>query len=187
LIVLPRLRKEIEMPTFEYICRDCRTVFEKIMAEAGELPNCPGCKSGKTQKRVTIFAYNVEKSPNRSADSIIGAAAEHRWEQIKQENQKKADMLNKAEGRVVAKVSDERPYKLISTTGKIESLQTKGRMVMTPKGDYEIVDDGRKTILTDATSSDQTHILGTMDFDKEMESSEKSEEDSKITVLSKSD
>jgi putative FmdB family regulatory protein len=49
---------EDHMPTYEYRCRDCQNVFDRVerLTEHGEkLPACPKCKSKKVQQLLTPF------------------------------------------------------------------------------------------------------------------------------------
>lgn len=53
-----RARAEERMPTYEYRCRECEHVFDRIepLAEHGEsTPQCPKCKSKKVEQVLTPF------------------------------------------------------------------------------------------------------------------------------------
>jgi putative FmdB family regulatory protein len=54
------------MPTYEYRCRDCHHVFDRVepLAEHGEKrPNCPKCKSKDVEQVFTpFFAKTSHKS-----------------------------------------------------------------------------------------------------------------------------
>jgi putative FmdB family regulatory protein len=54
------------MPTYEYRCRDCHNVFDRIepLAEHGRThPECPKCKSRKVEQVFTpFFAKTSHKS-----------------------------------------------------------------------------------------------------------------------------
>jgi putative FmdB family regulatory protein len=46
------------MPTYEYRCRDCQNVFDRVerLTEHGEkAPACPKCKSKNVQQVMTPF------------------------------------------------------------------------------------------------------------------------------------
>jgi putative FmdB family regulatory protein len=57
---------ENNMPTYEYRCRDCHHVFDRIepLAEHGRThPECPKCKSRKVEQVFTpFFAKTSHKS-----------------------------------------------------------------------------------------------------------------------------
>jgi putative FmdB family regulatory protein len=57
---------EGSMPTYEYRCRDCKHVFDRVehVAEHGEKsPNCPRCKSRNVEQVLTpFFAKTSHKS-----------------------------------------------------------------------------------------------------------------------------
>ena len=46
------------MPLYEYRCKDCGHVFEKMMrfSEADRAPICPHCQSQETHKKVSAVA-----------------------------------------------------------------------------------------------------------------------------------
>ena len=54
------------MPTYEYRCRDCRRVFDRVepLAEHGRAhPTCPKCKSSHVEQvMTTFFAKTAHKS-----------------------------------------------------------------------------------------------------------------------------
>jgi len=52
------------MPIFEYKCRDCGTVFEELVPQSqkGTLP-CSKCKSGNTEKLMSVFGALAHGSP----------------------------------------------------------------------------------------------------------------------------
>jgi putative FmdB family regulatory protein len=54
------------MPTYEYRCRDCHEVFDRLepLAEHGDKsPNCPKCKSKHVEQVLTpFFAKTSHKS-----------------------------------------------------------------------------------------------------------------------------
>jgi putative FmdB family regulatory protein len=49
---------EERVPTYEYRCRDCENVFDRIesLSEHGaRAPNCPKCKSRNVEQVLTSF------------------------------------------------------------------------------------------------------------------------------------
>ena len=57
---------EGRMPTYEYRCRDCHHVFDRVepLAQHGDRrPNCPKCKSKNVEQVLTpFFAKTSHKS-----------------------------------------------------------------------------------------------------------------------------
>jgi putative FmdB family regulatory protein len=47
------------MPLYEYRCKECGEEFEKQLrfSEADQLPECPTCKSARTQKRLSRVTW----------------------------------------------------------------------------------------------------------------------------------
>jgi putative FmdB family regulatory protein len=68
------------MPLYEYHCANCGTEFEKLMRFSDpniNSPECPGCQSHNTQKRLsTIAAYNNggRSSSGYSSSSSCGSS-----------------------------------------------------------------------------------------------------------------
>jgi putative FmdB family regulatory protein len=54
------------MPTYEYQCRDCRRIFDRVepLAKHGQArPECPKCKSKRVDQVFTaFFAKTAHKS-----------------------------------------------------------------------------------------------------------------------------
>jgi putative FmdB family regulatory protein len=50
------------MPIYEFACRDCGTVFEKLVRSASSQPelSCPSCQSQDVKKKLSTFAANVK-------------------------------------------------------------------------------------------------------------------------------
>ncbi len=59
-------KKEERVPTYEYRCRDCKNVFDRIepLSEHGtKAPSCPKCKSRNVEQVLTsFFAKTSHKS-----------------------------------------------------------------------------------------------------------------------------
>ncbi len=53
------------MPIYEYKCRACGRLFEKIV-KLNETPNCPGCDSGDLEKQFTVASVSTSKTRSRS-------------------------------------------------------------------------------------------------------------------------
>ena len=50
--------REVDMPTYEYLCLACHKTFSKILtlAEAGrQKVSCPHCRSTKVEQRYSAF------------------------------------------------------------------------------------------------------------------------------------
>ena len=59
------------MPIYEYHCSDCNSDFEKLMRFSdpqGDSPECPGCQSANTRKRLSTVA-SFSKASYGSATS----------------------------------------------------------------------------------------------------------------------
>lgn len=52
------------MPLYEYHCKGCNSVFEKLVtfAEASRMPVCPVCRSLETEKKVSKIAASTAAS-----------------------------------------------------------------------------------------------------------------------------
>jgi putative FmdB family regulatory protein len=61
------------MPIYEYICKDCKTPFEKLVIRAKEQINCPSCGSKKAQMQLSVFSARggseSSESSSRSGSS----------------------------------------------------------------------------------------------------------------------
>lgn len=61
------------MPIYEYRCSDCGKEFEKLMGFSDpnvNSPECPGCQSENTRKRLsTVAAFSSRGSSGSSASS----------------------------------------------------------------------------------------------------------------------
>jgi putative FmdB family regulatory protein len=64
------------MPIYEYRCEACGHAFEKLIRNAGDLPDtCPECGRNKLKKQFSSFAAKVAGGGCRNADSCAAAAA----------------------------------------------------------------------------------------------------------------
>lgn len=61
------------MPIYEYLCNDCGNEFEKLMGFSdpkADSPECPGCQSENTRKRLsTVASFSRGSSRSTSASS----------------------------------------------------------------------------------------------------------------------
>jgi putative FmdB family regulatory protein len=53
------------MPIYEYKCRSCGKLFEKIV-KLNESPNCPGCDSNDLEKQFTVASVSTTRSRDKS-------------------------------------------------------------------------------------------------------------------------
>ncbi len=64
------------MPLFEYRCKKCRKEFEELVRSCAEKVCCPACKSGKVEKKLSVFAHKSgEKFRSSSASSSCGSCS----------------------------------------------------------------------------------------------------------------
>jgi putative FmdB family regulatory protein len=51
------------MPIYEFRCKNCKKVFEVLFRSSDEILKvcCPGCRSEKTEKLLSVFGSRVEK------------------------------------------------------------------------------------------------------------------------------
>jgi putative FmdB family regulatory protein len=61
------------MPIYEYECKDCGKEFEKLMGFSDpdiESPECPGCESRQTHRRISkVSSYGGSSSSGYSSSS----------------------------------------------------------------------------------------------------------------------
>lgn len=59
------------MPLYEYRCKSCGEVFEKMMrwSEADRSPVCPNCQGVDTHKQISTFASHGTSSGGVSAST----------------------------------------------------------------------------------------------------------------------
>ncbi len=65
------------MPLYEYRCKACGEVFEKMVrwSEADRSPACPNCQSQETQKKVShIAALGSSANSSASYNSSCGSS-----------------------------------------------------------------------------------------------------------------
>lgn len=55
------------MPIFEYACQDCGRRFEALV-RSDTRPECPGCRSRKLDKQLSVFATASAEASSGSAD-----------------------------------------------------------------------------------------------------------------------
>lgn len=66
------------MPMFEYVCRECRHPFERLI-RAGDTPSCPSCSSTDLERQISIPAVKSESTHQlalnaaRRRDTALGA------------------------------------------------------------------------------------------------------------------
>jgi putative FmdB family regulatory protein len=52
------------MPIYEYVCRSCRTQFERLIRPTGtaepEVVTCPSCSGSDLERLLSMFAVNSE-------------------------------------------------------------------------------------------------------------------------------
>ncbi|MBI1724998.1 MAG: zinc ribbon domain-containing protein [Candidatus Tectomicrobia bacterium] len=62
------------MPMYEFICGECETDFEKLVASAGAVASveCPSCGSKKVHKKLSVFAKAGATSPTSYSSGYSG-------------------------------------------------------------------------------------------------------------------
>ena len=60
------------MPIYEYLCRDCGTAFEAIVANDQSEVHCRKCESQRLEKQFSTFAVAANGEPKFSMDSTPG-------------------------------------------------------------------------------------------------------------------
>jgi len=78
------------MPTYEFRCKECKTVFEKYIP-LSEFDEPQKCECGGDSNRLfpRSFSFINKTGENRPIDSIIGADAERRWNIVHQRKEKR--------------------------------------------------------------------------------------------------
>jgi len=67
------------MPLFEYRCKKCNKEFEELVRNSEEKVCCPGCRSGKVEKKLSVFAHKSgdkfrSSSSSSSCDSCTAGS-----------------------------------------------------------------------------------------------------------------
>lgn len=65
------------MPIYEFICRSCKTDFEKLVpASMRDAVECPDCGSGKTARKISLSApVQVKVGSTKASSSFEGCGA----------------------------------------------------------------------------------------------------------------
>ncbi len=85
------------MPTFDFTCTACKTVFEKTVAFGSKTkPACPECGSKKTEKMISMPSVVFKGSGFYKTDSKA-SPAKKTPEAVKQEPDKKVDAVTPPE------------------------------------------------------------------------------------------
>ena len=67
----------LQMPLFEYICRDCAQAFETLVT-ASRQPACPVCDSQSLEKQLSVFAVSVTSRTTAPAAGPCGTCGDPR-------------------------------------------------------------------------------------------------------------
>ena len=101
--------------TYEFKCPKCGQEYEEQKKMDDFDSNCPVCDT-KAEKLVS--SPNVIKSGNKKPlDSVVGAAAEQRWQQI-EEGKKKRDKVNYGDAKDAKAKDGQRIGKLLNRQNK---------------------------------------------------------------------
>ena len=68
------------MPIYEYKCRNCGNLFEKIV-KLNESPDCPECDSSDLEKQFTVAAVSTSKTQAKSFQTARARANSVKKEQ----------------------------------------------------------------------------------------------------------
>lgn len=60
------------MPMYEYVCEKCDLAFEELVT-GGSVPKCPGCKSAKLRRKLSVPSSPHGKAPANCAAADAGA------------------------------------------------------------------------------------------------------------------
>lgn len=69
------------MPIYEYQCADCGNTFEKLVRFSdlkADSPECPGCQSENTRKRLSVTAAFSGANATASSGSSCGSSGPFR-------------------------------------------------------------------------------------------------------------
>ena len=61
--------KEYPVPVYEYVCGDCQHEYEELVFDDDEVVVCPKCKSAKTMKVLSAFAFKCGSTFRGSSKS----------------------------------------------------------------------------------------------------------------------
>lgn len=64
------------MPIYEYVCKDCGKEFEELVFSHDEIPACPECKSGATEKLISACRTRMGgAAPETESESTAAPSA----------------------------------------------------------------------------------------------------------------
>jgi putative FmdB family regulatory protein len=65
------------MPIYEFICKECKQPFEKLVRSASLIPTvtCPNCGSHDVQKELSIFATKSSGASNSAFSASASSCA----------------------------------------------------------------------------------------------------------------
>ncbi len=65
------------MPIYEFVCKDCKQPFEKLVRSASSATEvtCPTCGSRDVQKELSVFAMKPSASSGGSLDYAASSCA----------------------------------------------------------------------------------------------------------------
>lgn len=107
------------MPTFEYICETCESVFEEILIDPEEVEQYRGahpCQCGSIARRVmSVTNFQFKGTPGNSGshdldypmlDKAVGRSANRKWEEFHNEKEKRDKVRREAGQHAVTQVGD---------------------------------------------------------------------------------
>jgi putative FmdB family regulatory protein len=62
------------MPIYEYICDDCKSLFEKIVINRQQEISCPKCASKKATIQLSVFSSAVAGVSSKSSSGSSGGS-----------------------------------------------------------------------------------------------------------------
>jgi putative FmdB family regulatory protein len=92
------------MPIFEYSCKECNVLIEKIypsLEKSAEVLNCPRCGETRANRLSIPTSVSLSRSSmdNSPIDNVIGKDADARWQDI-HNRQASRDVVRKETGSV---------------------------------------------------------------------------------------
>jgi putative FmdB family regulatory protein len=67
--------RTVNMPIFEYICKDCKKPFEALII-GSRRPECPGCHGQNLAQQISVFSVGAPRSyTSGNAAPACGAGA----------------------------------------------------------------------------------------------------------------